>query len=321
MYTSILVPLDGSALSERALPVALGLAQRSDARVKLFHAHESPPSPTGPLAFETPLDHDAAAEVRASLDALARRLTVASGLDVCVVVRGGLAAASLLEYADTSGADLIVMATHGSGGLGRIWLGSVASEVVHRASVPVLLIGPQTRVPSTGSQPGFRRIVVPLDGTEVAEAALDHAAILGTPGETLVMLVRVVVPEILAASPPDPVSVPIIIPDATTHDRAALEYLERARAPLRDAGFETTPDVLVAMEIASAIREFAESHEADLIALAARPRGTLSEIVLGSVAHALIHRAPVPVLVYHPRGTAAADLTGAPRTHAARVGA
>ena len=145
MYTSILVPLDGSARSERALPVALGLAKRSDARVELFHAHDFPPAATGAPAFETRFDHEAAARMGVSLDALARRLTLDTGLDVRVVMRSGPADTSVVDYSATSGTDLIVIATHGHGGLGRMWLGSVATDVVRQASVPVLLIRPHPR--------------------------------------------------------------------------------------------------------------------------------------------------------------------------------
>ena len=321
MYTSILVPLDGSALSERALPVALGLAKRSDARVELFHAHDFLPAATGAPAFETRFDHDAAAEMGVPLDALARRLTLDTGLDVRVVMRGGPAAASVLAYAATSGTDLIVMATHGCGGLGRMWLGSVATDVVRQASVPVLLIRPQSGDSSLAPRSGLQRIVIPLDGSEAAEAALDHAAIVGTPGETTLMLVRVVVPPLFAIAPFNTVSAPLVVSESVTREeRAALEYLQRAGAPFRAARFETTADVLVAMEIPDAIRAYARSHDADLIALAARPRATLSEIVFGSVAQTLIHHAAVPVLVYHPRGTPAADPTGEPSAPAIYAG-
>ena len=310
MYTSILVPLDGSALSERALPITLELARRSDARVELFHAHELPPSPSGALAYDTRFDHDEARAMGTSLAVLAERLTRVTGLAIEAVLQEGPAAESLLEHLEAGHVDLIVMASHGRSAIARAGLGSVASHVVRHAPVPVLLIGPEAVAPPERS--AFRRIVVPLDGSELAEAALDQAAVLGEPGKTTLLLVRVVQPELLIALPPDPVVVPPIDTTGVSRDeRMAMEYLELLRRPLNATGFHTAADVLRAVDVPDAILAFARRHEADLIALAARRHTAVSELVPGSVTRAVIHHAPVPVLVYHPPASSANATPGA----------
>ncbi|HTU03895.1 MAG TPA: universal stress protein [Candidatus Sulfotelmatobacter sp.] len=134
----ILVPLDGSSLGERALPVVSRLVKRFAAEVLLLRtawAHTL--LSTRPAEAE--LQVVEAAEHY--LAAVADRLAVA-GVPCRQAVRYGHPVAEILDHARTNRADLIVMATHGRGGLARTLLGSIAGRVVSRAPVPVLLIGP-----------------------------------------------------------------------------------------------------------------------------------------------------------------------------------
>ena len=92
----------------------------------------------------------------------------------------------MLDIADETGADLIVMATHGRGGLPRLVLGSFASYVVQHATVPVMLVRPGAT--GTAPAPAFDHLLVPLDGSMLAEHALEYAAGVAQSGATLVLL-------------------------------------------------------------------------------------------------------------------------------------
>jgi nucleotide-binding universal stress UspA family protein len=146
MYTRILVPLDGSKLAERALPAAEELARLVRAPLHLVRMVDPAHSNLGRDGF----DESVLAQVASSLflteegaaaDAYLARMTareIEQGLGASGEVRYGATAREIVAMAQPG--DLIVMSTHGRGGLVRWFLGSVAEDVVRRAPVPVLLI-------------------------------------------------------------------------------------------------------------------------------------------------------------------------------------
>ena len=155
MFSRILVPLDGSTRSERALPYAVQLAQRFTAELVLLGvvpplAHEPPlyssmiePAGDGGLLLQAQAQQRQ--ELQDYLDAVAHRPEVAalrSGL--LTIIQEGTVADAILAVADSIEADTIVMATHGRGGISRWLLGSNADRIVQHSSIPVLLIRPST---------------------------------------------------------------------------------------------------------------------------------------------------------------------------------
>lgn len=143
MYKRILVPVDGSDVSTRALQEALRLAKDEQARVRIVHAvHEVPP-PTGAAYVDYDAYRQAAMEEgRAILDkalTLARQAGLEPETKLAPVQTEG-ASGAIVEEARRWPADLIVMGTHGRSGLLHLLLGSVAEGVVRRAPTPVLLV-------------------------------------------------------------------------------------------------------------------------------------------------------------------------------------
>jgi nucleotide-binding universal stress UspA family protein len=143
-YKTILVPLDGSTLAELALPHACALAKQAGARIVLLRVSAYP---TYDFLF---IDAALAATLRQTVEQvhdderrylreMADSLN-ADGLKVTAELREGDSAQTILEVSRTSHADLLVMSTHGHGGLARWLMGSVADKVVHHATIPVLLI-------------------------------------------------------------------------------------------------------------------------------------------------------------------------------------
>ena len=116
------------------------------------------------------LDSEIRSAVRHALDALAGRLSARDASEISVTCLDGPIASTLEHYLASSGPDLVVMSTHGAGGLSRLWLGSVADHLVRHSSAPILLVRPG----ATGAahdEPLFRHILVPLDGSTLARTS------------------------------------------------------------------------------------------------------------------------------------------------------
>ncbi len=151
MYQRILVPLDGSPLSEAALPQAEGLARGVGAPLLLVRAVNVPATviaATGsdagmvaPQLLEDALEGEED-EARDYLSQVAERLK-AGGLQAAWEVVEGEPARAIIDTAHREGCDLIVLATHGRSGIPRAVLGSVADQVVRESHLPVLLVRPQ----------------------------------------------------------------------------------------------------------------------------------------------------------------------------------
>src|SRR5579859_816485 len=172
MFQRILVPLDGSRLAEAALPVVERLAPLFGSQVVLLHVLErgAPSTVHGERHFTNVADAERYLQGLAAT--LARRgIAVAHHAhDVPV----GDVAESIAEHGPEEGADLIVLCTHGKGGVRDLLFGTIAQQVLQRGTTPVLLVRPGTE---DGAPDKFdpRTILVPLDATIDAEAALGPA--------------------------------------------------------------------------------------------------------------------------------------------------
>ena len=274
MIDSILVPTDGSILSERALPVALEIAEAQGATVHLVQGVEHLPwieaGPEGFLyapAYQQIMDAlDAQAEQ--NLDGLAARASE-RGIPVTTAVFHGSAGAGLLEYEEELQPDVVVMATHGRTGLSRFARGSVADLILREGSAPVLLVRPFGPEPTR-----IRRAVVALDGSSLAERALPIVAAL-------------------AQRPIQDVSLVVAVPDLEQRLVEAA-YLSGVANRLEATGIGVTLDLPVAAP-ADAIA--ARAAEADLVIMATHGRGGLDRLRHGSVAEQVLREVTKPVLL------------------------
>ena len=275
---------------------------RANARLDLVEVHalyalDDPPV----ILASCEADRDAQCKQQEQLylDATARLTTCVSAVAATAGVLSGSAvlpetvADSILERARTGKADLIVMATHGRGPLSRFGLGSVADQLVRRAPVPVLLVRPSENPPRTAPEPVVENILIPLDGSQLAEQVLEPAAELAQLMEARLCLLRVVKSRSTSAD-----RGAAGLPDKSEYEG----YLERVAARLREHGLQVRTRVVAARHAAEAILEEARVHGADLIALATHGRGGLKRLLHGSVADRLIRGAALPILVYRPPG-------------------
>jgi nucleotide-binding universal stress UspA family protein len=303
-YRAVMVPLDGAPLSEQALPLALGVAQRAGAHVFLVRvaSARSAPGHSGPREALAPEPY---------LEALAARLRADTHLPITTALLDAgdddarptaqALAEMLHEFATAYRADLIVMTTHGYGGLARLWLGSVADALLRLAEIPLLLLRPATPARSLACA-GFERVLVPLDGGPLAEYALAPALALGTPGRSCYMLLQITSP-LLAEHIAPPYSLGLPSADAQQLAREAERYLARTAAQIAAHAGQVRTQLVVA-EPAEAIVRVAREWGADLIALATHGRGALGRTLLGSVADQVARSADAPVLLVRPTAAA-----------------
>ena len=298
MYRSILVPLDGSLFGESALPLAAAIARRVGAELQLVHVHE--PGADRLLTFST-LDPVVEQAERAYLQSVAQRLAVLPGLTVVPLLFSGPVAEALEAHALTGGVGLLVIATHGHGPLSRFWLGSVADEMVRCAPIPVLLVRPVEAAPALEVEPRVRRVLIPLDGSLLAEQILGPALALGGLMGADYILLRVVQPVSVLGYDlrgyPTGGAGPA---GQRALEEQARDYLEGVAGRLRSSGRVVQTRVVTHTHVAAAIIDEARAGGTDLIALASHGRGGLKRLLLGSVADKVLRAVSLPVLVWRP---------------------
>jgi nucleotide-binding universal stress UspA family protein len=297
-FHCILVPVDGSSLAEQAIPYAIAIANRAGSRIRLALVHHDIPDVP---AFASPQKYtEARAAMHINENAYLLSLTrrVSSHLDggVSSVALKGLAATALAEYVRDSGTDLVVMTTHGRGGIQRAWIGSVADQLIRTLNVPVLVV-PASQAAASAAADSLPGILVPLDGSALAESALEPAIRMARIWGAPVTLVRIVQPVLLATDPALP------LPSAYDEELTVIErevaetYLHRIVERLGKEGVQTSSVTLVGGATAASIIDRARAGHIGLIALATHGRGGISRLLLGSVADKLVRGAEVPVLV------------------------
>jgi nucleotide-binding universal stress UspA family protein len=310
MYRSIMVPLDESVFSEHALPLALSIARRSGAAVHLVQVHIIPGplyDVTGLPSLDGRMDAEARERERSYLSGLARHLAATWNLTVTTALldEAKPIADILHQHALASGVELIVMTTHGRGGVSRALLGSVADALVRQASMPVLLVRPHTEaldLLDLTREQGIKQMLIPLDGSALAEDILEPALDMGRLMHAECSLLRVVTP--IAAD--DAIDALLIDPDEQllAHRQAeARAYLDQVAERIRDAGLSVQTHVLVG-PATETILAYSRQHQVDLIAMATHGRSGLARMFVGSVAEHVVRHAAVPVLLHRPSGMA-----------------
>lgn len=307
MFRSVLVPLDGSPSAEFAVPVAQGIARRSNGTVHLVHVHVPLSVATAARSVAAPFYGEWEVEAKEQEDdyltRFRERLGGPANVSVDHRIEEGSVVETIIRCAEEASSALIVMTTHGRGPLARAWLGSVADGVARGCSTPVLLLRP-TADPEPMGEHLFRNILVTLDGSPLAEQVLVHATRLGTLVDASYTLARVVSPMLVTGYAPAPEGMLLDSargPELELLIEDAELYLEEAASPLRDRGLRVETQVVVEMQPAVGILEFARERAVDLVAMATHGRRGISRLVLGSVADKVLRGTRGPILLYRPR--------------------
>jgi nucleotide-binding universal stress UspA family protein len=321
MFKRILVPVDGSTRAERAIPVASRLAQAAGGSVVLVRVATIPVTYSPYLASSTYAAEAIEEElnnVESYLNNLANSEALA-GIETDTKALFGATAPAILSVADSYNVDLIVMTSQGKTGMKRWVLGSVAQKIARYSPMPVLVLHESGPLPVGPHRDGrLLRALVTLDGSVLAKAALEPAALLvaalSAPAQGALHLIRVVKPptpeELQAAG------------DQESIERLKENMLHRAKTylnsiagqlregPLAALNLSITWSVAVDDDVAHAIIRMAENGEdaegagvfgrCDLIAMATHGRGGLHHWVLGSVTERVLGATKFPILIVRP---------------------
>ena len=288
----ILVPLDGSSLAERALPAAISLAQAFSATnpCELHILRVVPPimvalEPT--LYTET--IHLGEEESQSYLAAVALEYAD-SGVPIVSAAKTGAVAETIIYYAQEQEINLIVISSHGRSGLSRWVYGSIAEKVLHQSCCATLIIREQ--VEQIAGQ--FKKILVCLDGSALAEKVLESALSLAQCSHAEIILVRIVEPANMLF-------------DMETADKVqeSVNALERgeAEAYLNNLlqQLPQTENILSARTLmgppADTIIDFAQEQHVDLIAMSSHGRSGIGRWVYGSVAEKVMRGATCATLI------------------------
>lgn len=314
MFDRILVPLDGSALAERAVSVAESVARAFDGGLHLIRVLE--PGRAGGLSRDCVERRLQQAESDCYLEALADGLR-ARDVDAETEVLEGKAAEEIVQAAREGGAELIVLSAYGQGGPGAHRLGSTAHKVVSTAGVSVLLLrGASLEAEVT---PELSRILVPVDCSRRSEWALRVAASLARAAGAELLAVHVIpVPEMPHRLPRRPEDEELCESLVTRNRRAAALYMEEVERRLSAPGLELRTLMETSRNVTRTLNRIGLREDASLVVVSAHGLSGPSSWPFGSVTAGLIAYGDLPLLVLQDHegarrepasaGTSAAEL-------------
>lgn len=299
MYSKLLIPLDGSKISEAVLPVARYLAASLKIPVELLAVID-----LAEIAAHLPVEKarmfDAIIEREAANSAqyLSKIGETFRGVDVKRAVEKGRADEVIAAKGAGDGV-LTAMATHGRSGIGRVLLGSVAEKVLRATHNPLLLVRAGEEVKTDGNG-RLKSVIVPLDGSELAESVLPAVAELAKRLNLELTLFRAYhIPYESYAGDDSFATLNYDELIAAVRDDATA-YLEKGAATVKKLGVEKVGCVTKEGLSADGIIALGKNTPGSLIAMASHGRSGLKRMVLGSVSEAVVRHASVPVLVLRP---------------------
>ncbi len=298
MYRNIMVPVDGSPFAREAVLHALRIASQSGATLRLVRIAISPAYLGSPNGLNPPGGTaEPHSDELSDLYSLAAECRAHSKVTVTADLERGPVVDALTGYAKRHDVDLIVMRSHARHGLARAWFGSVADGLIRESGLPVLVVRPPSV--ATALETGFhhQRILVPLDGSDLAKRALAPAVALAKIDGSSLILLRIVAewkhrePGALESS---------VGPAGANEVSAAQRYLDSLLTAPDEKSLRVIRRVIVASDIPATILQIAADHEVDLVALATRGLGGLRRAAAGSVSDSVMRGSTVSTMVIHP---------------------
>jgi nucleotide-binding universal stress UspA family protein len=297
----ILVPMDGSALAACALPFAAALGQVFSARVTLLRILTAPSGHVDPVEWELVRAEAHGQLARFDADLAAR------GLTSSVAVLEGRSAEQILHFAEAHRVDLIVLSSHGEGGLTGWLLSSTAQKIVARTHTSVLIVPAYAADGARAAELRFGRILLPLDCSPRAECILPFAAALGRAHEAELILAHVVPePELPRRMPPSPEDVALARQLTERNRQESEHYLRTVSSDLSAQGIRVRTHAVVSARRSHTILELAEHEDVDLIVACAHGATASASDRYGNTAAHLIQSSNRPIVILQ-------DLAGAVR--------
>ena len=289
MFNNILVPLDRSSLAECVLPHVVAIARAFESQVTLLHVMDSTPRAVDPLDWQI-----RKAEAEAYMHDLALRLQEAS-LPIERHLMEGQAAERIVEFAHHHQANLILLSSHGQSGLSGWNVSSVVQKIVLRACTSIMVVRAYRPVPPELTELRYRRLLIPLDGSQRAECVLPQAATLARAHQAQIMLAYVVQrPDMPRRTPPTPEDIELADQVVERNRTEAVEYLEQVKSRLPG---EVDTRVLVSEHVFSTLTELADQERIDLVFLSAHGYSGQTRWLYGSLVISFIVYGATPLLI------------------------
>ena len=294
MYETILVPLDGSKAAEMVIPYAMEIAARLDSQMILASVCD-------------PSDVKAEQLYQAYLESLSKKVQSQIAdwkprkeKPVEKKIFSGKPAEEILQYADDNDVALIALTSFGASGRSHWFLGNNVARILQSTIKPLLLIRAPANEASLKQNKLFKRILLPLDGSEIGAVAVPYSELLAQALGAELVLFQVVEP----LKPPmvgSDVNFPFNAPALDEEKRAdSAIYLNGVAERFRKWGFKVST-VVVSGSPANQIIDYAKANAIDLIAMSSHGRTGLGRWVFGSVTDKVLHAGDTPVLVIHPK--------------------
>ena len=300
MYTKILVPLDGSAVAEQVLPYVRTLASGLKIPVELMGVVDMAQFDSH-IAAEKGRYLDTLIEdsVRCSREYLTGVAQTFSGAKVSFAVENGGAAEVIIAKAGADKETLIAMATHGRSGINRWLLGSVAEKVLRGSANPLLLVRAKAETKAAGAAT-LKSIVVPLDGSELAEGVLPAVLEIAKKLNMEIVLFRAFsVPYSVFGGVGEHIA---IVDELLGGIKAeARDYLEKQTEELKKQGANKVSYVLEQGYSADQIISLGRKTPENLIAMCTHGWSGVKGWVLGSITETVVRHSGDPVLIIRAR--------------------
>jgi nucleotide-binding universal stress UspA family protein len=284
MIGTVIVPLDGSKLAEHALLYASGIANRSGATLFLLRV-------ASPDAHQTEI-----IECRDYLRVISHSV---SGRVRLEVYRGD-PAEEIAKACEEVPDPVIVMSTHGRGGIRRWITGSVADKVVRTSRHPVLLVRAGIELQD---QLTLHAILLPVDGSSPSEVAIRYAEDLASTFDSRIHLVRVVdtpsAYSMLSRHMETAVTGNVLDEIVASMKREANEYVTEVAERLRRRGLKVKPVVLEGYP-ADQLIDYERRGHFQLVVMATAGRAGVGRLVFGSVAERMLKMGRSPVIMIRP---------------------
>lgn len=307
MFRKILVPLDGTELAEGILPFVSQLAKSPDVSIVLLSVIDPGDAEVPVRATNDQADNESSppqivesAEGNAimHLTEVTQRLGK-EGIGATHAVAVGRPDEEIVKFAEQEGCDLIAMSTRGRNPLGRGILGSVTDHVIHSSQLPTLTITPERAQTYWDQGVNISRLMVPLDGSALAETALPFAEGLARDLSLEIVLIRVVKVGGIYSAYIEGYPYAGMADVEREVENEATEYLTGIAGTLKAKGYKVSWKVHRGAP-AAVIVDLAKETPQDIIVLASHGRSGLTRWVIGSVAEAVVRASGDPVLVVPP---------------------
>ena len=298
MYTKMLIPLDGSKTAEKVLPLARILAGTLKLPIELLEVVDISAASAHIVADKARyLDLIIAEAERSSQDYLNEIAASLAGVRIVCSVERGKPADVIIERAAAETGTLIAMATHGRSGVNRWMMGSVAEKVLRGTSTPLFLVR-AGEAETIGGSPTIKSIVVPLDGSDLAESVLPTVLEVAKTLDLEVVLCRAY--ELAASAYYGSEEYLPNYQQLLREIKAEAEsYLEKKVQSLKASGLAKVSWVALEGSGAEEIVGYTREHPDALVAMCTHGRSGVSRWVLGSVAERVVRHSDDPVLVLH----------------------